>query len=345
MSLEYRVLGLPGRDNALFVRLHTGQSTFRFLFDCGQGTVDALGRAEIQAIDHLFFSHFHVDHISGFDAFFRATYYRTSHPNIIWGPPEATEVMHARFRGFTWNLQEGMPGRWHVHAIHPQSLERSYADLGDAFSQLHYHRSLPFDGTLLDEAEFSIQAVHLDHAIPSIGYLLREKPRLNIDPDSLQAMGLRPGPWLQAIKHPGMPDEPRMEIEGRMFDLDDLRRNLLRETLGESIAYLTDFLMTEEARRTLVEMLKACTVLVCESTYRRDDTELADRNFHLTSTQAAELARDAGVHRLVLIHVSDRYRPEEWMALLEEAREVFPATSFPEEWKIRPADENQTSDV
>lgn len=336
MSIEYRVLGLPGRDNALFVRLSTGQAIYRFLFDCGQGCVDPLGRSEIQAIDHLLFSHFHIDHISGFDAFFRATYYRTSQPNVVWGPPEATQVMHARFRGVTWNLQEGMPGRWHIHAIHPENIERRYADLEDGFSRLHVNRNLRFNGILLDEPAFSLAAIHLDHGIPSIGYLLREKPKLNIDDDELRSLGLEPGPWLQTIKRSSMPDEPLLEVGGRMFEPVALRKRLLRETPGESIAYLTDFLMTDDIRGKLVELLRGCTTFVCESTYRRDDAELAERNFHLTSTQTAELARDANVGRLVIIHVSDRYRPEEWLALLKEAHKVFPNTVFPEEWQLKP---------
>lgn len=341
MSIEYRVLGLPGRDNALFVRLSTGQAIHRFLFDCGQGCLDALGRAEIQAIDHLLFSHFHIDHISGFDAFFRATYYRTSHPNVVWGPPEATQVMHARFRGTTWNLQEGMPGRWHIHAIHPKSIARTYADLGDGFSRLHVNRSLPFDGILLDETTFSMTAIELDHGIPSIGYVLREKPKLNVDADALRSLGLEPGPWLQTIKRPGLPDEPPLEVNGVTYEADDLRKRLLRETPGESIAYLTDFLMTDEVRGNLIELTRGGTTLVCEGTYRREDAELAERNFHLTSTQAAELARDAAIGKLVLIHVSDRYPPGEWLALLEEAREVFSRTAFPEQWEIGPPHEGK----
>jgi ribonuclease Z len=40
------------------------------------------------------------------------------------------------------------------------------------------------------------------------------------------------------------------------------------------------------------------------------------------------------VGRLVLFHLSDRYRPEQWRELLDEARAIFPATSFPEHWSL-----------
>ncbi|MGZ3675881.1 MAG: MBL fold metallo-hydrolase, partial [Ktedonobacterales bacterium] len=74
MSIDFHILGDPGRDNALFVRVQTGQALHRLLFDCGEGCLSALPVAEVQAVDHLCFSHLHMDHIGGFDSFFRVTY-------------------------------------------------------------------------------------------------------------------------------------------------------------------------------------------------------------------------------------------------------------------------------
>jgi hypothetical protein len=36
MSISHQVLGQPGRDNALFVEINTGQSIHRLQFDCGE---------------------------------------------------------------------------------------------------------------------------------------------------------------------------------------------------------------------------------------------------------------------------------------------------------------------
>jgi len=36
----------------------------------------------------------------------------------------------------------------------------------------------------------------------------------------------------------------------------------------------------------------------------------------------------------VLFHLSDRYTAAEWRAMLAEAQAVFPATSFPESWRL-----------
>ena len=65
-------------------------------------------------------------------------------------------------------------------------------------------------------------------------------------------------------------------------------------TPGDSAACLTDFLLDEAAAERLAEALRGVGVVVCESQYRHDDEELACRNFHMTATPAASLAKQAG---------------------------------------------------
>jgi ribonuclease Z len=73
----------------------------------------------------------------------------------------------------------------------------------------------------------------------------------------------------------------------------------------------------------LVAVTKGADMLVCECTYMRHDVETARRYSHVTAAESAELAREAGVHMLVLNHVSRRYPARR---VLEEARSVFPNT-------------------
>src|SRR4051794_9191705 len=104
MPLSFRVLGGSGSDNALYVTVDTGQCISRLLFDCGDGCPHALETGDLLAVDHLFFSHLHMDHVAGFDLFFRLNFDREVPPGRVWVPPDGTEVLHHRFRGFTWNL-------------------------------------------------------------------------------------------------------------------------------------------------------------------------------------------------------------------------------------------------
>lgn len=333
MALGYEILGGPGEDNALLVRIDSGQGIARLLFDCGEGCLAGLGLGEIQQIDHLLFSHLHMDHIGGFDSFFRATFNRADRLNRIWGPPRTIDILHHRFRGFLWNLHAGQPGAWQVADIHPERIERAEFLAADAFAAARPLPAAPRGPALLDEPGWSVEAMALDHQTPSLAYLVREAPRRNIDQARLAALGLAPGPWLNQLKQPAAPDAI-LEIGGRRYEHAALAAELLAETPGGSIAYLTDFLLDEEALERLAPWLRGCDTLVCESQYAPEDAELAARHHHMTSIQAAELARRAGAGALVLFHVSQRYRPGEWLALLDAARRIFPGAGFPAHWRL-----------
>lgn len=103
-------------------------------------------------------------------------------------------------------------------------------------------------------------------------------------------------------------------------------------TRGESLAYLTDFLLDEPAIELLVDFLHGTGTIICEGQYRHADLELARKNFHMTTVLSATLARQAQVRELVLFHVSDRYVRADWVEMLREAREVFSNTRFPLQW-------------
>lgn len=98
--LRAQVLGTPGGDNSLFVTADSGQGVTRLLFDCGGRTLDSLPFSEVMQLDHLFFSHLHMDHVPGFDEFFRVNFGRTSRENHLWGPPGAARILGHRFRGY-----------------------------------------------------------------------------------------------------------------------------------------------------------------------------------------------------------------------------------------------------
>jgi ribonuclease Z len=92
--------------------------------------------------------------------------------------------------------------------------------------------------------------------------------------------------------------------------------------------------MTESARELLAEQLKGVKTVVCESQYRHADLHLAEKHYHMTAIQVAEIARQAGIGKLMLFHLSDRYTTGEHQEILEEARTVFPDTFFPDHWNI-----------
>lgn len=332
MSIEFRVLGKAEEDNALMVRVDSGQSVERLLFDCGEGCVSELPFGEIQSIDHLFFSHFHLDHVAGFDSFFRCTFNRETKPNRIWGPPGTAKIMAHRLRGFLWNLHEEMSGSWIVSEVHPQEIRSTRFELREAFTIAHEEGVQPCQRTVFEGVGFTVDAVAMDHRTPTLAYVVREKPRRNVDLSRLGTLGLRPGPWMKQLKEAS--GTSTVVIDGVTHLLERLREQLIVETPGDSIAYLTDFLLDEPAMERLTGVLRGCRTVVCEGQYRHSDLPLAQKNFHMTTVLSATLAQKAQVEELVLFHLSDRYSRDEWLEMLQEARQIFPKAHFPTHWDL-----------
>ncbi len=119
-----------------------------------------------------------------------------------------------------------------------------------------------------------------------------------------------------------------------MHPLGPLREELIVETAGDSIAYLTDFLLDDPAMELLGDALQGCRTIVCEGQYRHADLELARKHFHMTTVQSATLAQRAKAEELILFHLSDRYDRAAWAEMLQEARKVFPGARYPEHWSV-----------
>lgn len=336
MSIRYQVLGQPGRDNALFVEIDTGQAIHRLLFDCGEGCLRELSVSQIQAIDGLMFSHFHIDHVAGFDEFLRSNYNRANGPVRVWGPTDATERIHHRLQGVTWNLVDGAPGEFVVTDIHADRLVTTSFLTRERFAVAHGRGETPFAGTLIDHPDYRVTACLLDHGTPSVAYCVREMPRLNIAMDALDRLGLGPGAWLKQIKDLAVDPHDEIQLGGKKFRIGPLREQLLVTTLGESIAYLSDFRLDTESEARLAALLEGCTTIVCECSFRNAEEEPARRTFHVVSADVGRLAARIKPQKLILFHLSDRYTRGQWQEQLAEVRTLFPQTSFPESWRLGP---------
>ena len=344
MSLAHRVLGAPGHDNLLRVDVNAGSSVSRLQFDCGDRCLDALTPGEIKATDHLFFSHLHMDHVGGFDTFFRSNFERAGRPVNVWGPPGTAAILHHRFRGFWWNIVNDVPGTWIVHDVHADHVAPFRFEAREAFAASHPLATRAHDGTILRTADCTVEARALPHHGVSLGYLVRETPRVVVDRARLAASGLPSGPWLRALKEAsaagdgttegeaGREEAAWLEIDGTRHDARALGRELLVAGERESIAYVTDFLLDEATFEALARWLARVDTLVCEAQYHPAEARLAARNHHATIDRVAALARAAAVGALVPFHLSERYERPEREAMLALARERFPATSYPPSW-------------
>lgn len=337
MSIHHQILGAPFKDNAVYVTVEPGQTIHRLLFDCGQSCLDTLLNREIMALDQVFFSHFHIDHIAGFDTLLRLNYHRESKPMRLWGPEGAGEIVAHRLRGVTWDLVYELPGEWYVSELQPEVIETFLFKTAEGFRYKHRHQTTSFSPQILSTTDYTVEACFLRHSVTSMAYKVTEKPSWHVDSQVLRAMGLQQGAWLNQLKDFSRDDQEMVQIQGKPYHLGELRERLLSRQAGESLVYLTDLIYSSENVQALKHFLQGCDRIICESTYLSRHQALAQKNFHLTAEQAASLAAEAEAGELILVHISDRYTTEGLAPLLQEARSIFQSTYLPVEWGKEPS--------
>ncbi len=138
-------------------------------------------------------------------------------------------------------------------------------------------------------AAWRLETAPLDHCVPAVGYRLVEADGVRMLPDRLRAAGV------------SGPDVGRLQRHGRLGELRLADVSAPRP--GQRVAFVLDTRLCDGAYR----LAEGADLLVCEATFLHRDADLASAYGHLTARQAARLARESGVRRLVLLHFSQRY--------------------------------------
>ncbi len=315
-------------DPALYVALPWERRAL--LFDLGDITPLSAGR--LLKITDVFVSHAHLDHFVGFDHLLRVLLGRPKGLRLF-GPPGFIAHVEGKLRGYTWNLVEGYTLTLEVYEVHLDRVLRARFSCPEGFARHQDPTPSPFDGVVWDEPQFRVRAVHLDHRIPCLAFALEETVHLNVDKVALEALGLPVGPWLVDLKRAvraGAPNEHPIRIASsergkrveRCLPLGVLRRDVVRESPGQKLAYVTDVVSSPENAEKIVKLAWGADLFYCEAAYPERDRERAFARFHLTAGQAGQLAAEAKVRRLAVFHFSPKYRncPGD---LLEEAMAAF----------------------
>lgn len=155
--------------------------------------------------------------------------------------------------------------------------------------------SSPGQVTTLGREGWQLSAQELAHRVPCIGWRLDEPSKRRFLPDRLDELGVR-GPMVRRLS-----DEGTIEVEGRVVRLEDVSE--VRP--GQSVAVAMDTAECDGAR----VLCDGADLAVIESTFLSSagQEELARISGHLTARQAARLAVEVGVRRLVLTHFSRRH--------------------------------------
>jgi ribonuclease Z len=255
------------------------------LLDCGEGTQRQMMKYGVGfTFREIWFSHYHADHLLGVTGLLRTMGLQDrSAPVTLYGPKGASRVLGA---AISLGIERQ---KFPVEIVEVKPGDR-----------------LARDG-------YAIEVFPTEHRADTVGYALVEAERLGrFHPERARELGIPEGP-LWGRLHKG----ERVELaDGRSVTAADL---VGPSRPGRKVVYSGD---TRPCEATIAAARDA-DLLVHEATFGFDERERAVETGHSTASEAALVAREAGVRQLYLTHISARYSREA-PELLAEARAVFP---------------------
>jgi ribonuclease Z len=257
-----------------------------FLIDCGEGTQVQLRKLKLRfsKINHIFISHLHGDHFFGL-------------PGLV-----------ATFR---------LLGRINpLHIYGPKGIKEAVTlllKLGDSWTNypLHFYELTDKNSVVVfEDQQVQVTTIPLDHRIYTNGFLIQEK----IGPRTLNAIAVEAHGidrcYFQNIKDgKDAPNAAGTLIANSLLSFDP--------TGPKSYAYCSDTAYFP----AIIPQIKGVNALYHESTFLESEAALATKTKHATAKQAAQIALEAGVGKLILGHYSTRYVGLE--AFKEEAETIF----------------------
>lgn len=261
----------------------------RFLVDCGEGTQRQILQSGIgfKRITRILLTHGHLDHILGLGGLLSTL--------LRWEAIEELEIFGGR-----------------------STLERVKTLLYDVVLRGN-QPPMPLKlteikpGVIFETEDFTVTAFPVTHKGPDcLGYIFEEKARRPFLATKANELGVPFGP------------ERRDLVAGKEITLSDGTRISPEDVLGDWEKG-SKLVIVGDAGRTdnLIEVCKDADAVVIESTYLDEETDMAKQFSHLTARMGAELAIKAGVKKLILTHISRRYRGKD---VLAEAQAIFSNT-------------------
>jgi ribonuclease Z len=209
-----------------------------------------------------------------------------------------------------------------LRIVGPPGLGSLFQVLGRIFGRLSYEVELVElgEGEAIRHQGYEVRSFPVQHRMTAYGYALVEDERPGrFDPELAKHLGVQPGP-----------DFGRLQAGEAVAGGGGLVRP--EQVMGEprrgrKVVVSGDTAPCEMTRVAAHE----AEVLVHDGSFADDELERAAETGHSTARQAAELAREAGVKLLALVHVSSRYDVRD---VLAQAREAFSTTEAPRDFDL-----------
>jgi len=246
-------------------------------------------RIKFHRINHIFISHLHGDHYLGLMGLLSTMHLQgRTIPIHLYGPADLKEIIDIQLKYSQTDLRYEIE----FHPVDPASPKLIY-----------------------ENDELQVHTIVLNHRIACTGFLFSEKqkPRKLLKEKLLEYQ----------IPVSAFPDLK----EGKDFFTENGTKIPNAELTNEprmprTYAFCSDTIYFKQ----IIPQIKGIDLLYHEATFMNDKVERAAETFHTTAAQAAKIASDARVKKLIIGHFSARYK--NLYPLLEEAKAVFENTSL-----------------
>ena len=262
---------------------HNGKS---FLIDCGEGTQLQLRKNKIKfnSIEDIFISHLHGDHYFGLPGLILTfNLLGREKPLNIFGPKGINEIITSLMKvGKTWT-----------------NYKLNFTELNSIKPEI-----------ILNKNNFTVTTIPLYHGIYTNGFLFIKKTTSNklivnkaidLGIDKTQFSGIKLG-------NDGLNEKGEV-----------IKNIKLVEPLSPDIVYA--FCSDTIFDLKITEQIRGCDLLYHESTFLKKDENFAVKTFNSTAEQAATIAKNSNVKKLIIGHFSSRYNDLD--LFLDEAKTIF----------------------
>ena len=254
------------------------------LFDCGEGTQQQMMRARtgMMNLSSIFVSHFHADHFLGIPGLIQTMSFMGRKEPLIIYGPDGTREFTELFKVFGF-----FNLKYEIYGIHLKP------------------------GDIVERKDYVIQAIMTEHSIPSLGYALIENPRPGrFNREKAVELGIPPGPRFAELQNGNS-----LEIDGRIVKPEDVMGPLRP---GRTLVYSGDTRPCE----SILKASRDADLLIHDCSFSDEMADWAEESRHSTAGEVAALAKEAGVRRLVLTHISSRYT-DDVEPILDDSKKIF----------------------
>ncbi len=247
-----------------------------FLFDCGEGTQRQIQKAGVSfyKIDKIFITHLHGDHVLGLPGLLQTLDFHDKDYVEIYGTKGIAKLIELATTQCFYLDAEGL-------VVKVKEIETSTEPL-----------------PVVDEKEYTVKAVGMEHTVPCLGYAFEEKPKFGYNREKVRKLGLKAHHF--------------KELEEKGYTILESGRKVLKGELGEykrgfKFVYITDTYYTEN----IFKLTEGADYVVMECTYLNEDEtakEVKHLSFNIFRRRIYPVFQEQGVKNVILTHFSRRYK-------------------------------------